>query len=161
MSTLDRWAEIIASSLTWEQAHANLDTAVKGLPAELRGRRPDGLPYSVWELVEHIRITQHDLLEFCANENYHEPHWPADYWPKTPAPPDDSAWDASLREIRREAAALGEFTKANIATLHEQIPPPRGSGQTYLRTVLVAVDHASHHVGQIIAVRRLLGAWPP
>lgn len=159
MSTLDKWAEIVASSLDWEQAHVNLDSAVKGLAPERRGRRPDGLPYSVWELVEHIRITQHDLLEFCANPKYHEPKWPDDYWPKTQAPPSAAAWDESLKGIRGEARALADFTKANVATLTEKIP--HGTGQTYLRTVLVAIDHTSHHTGQIIAVRRLLGAWPP
>ncbi len=159
MSTLDTWAEIVASSLDWEQAHATLDNAVKGLAPELRGRRPDGLPHSVWELVEHIRLTQHDLLEFCANAKYHEPKWPDDYWPKTQGPPGAAAWDECLAEIRRETRALAEFTKANVATLTERIP--HGTGQTYLRTVLVSLDHTSYHTGQIITVRRLLGAWPP
>lgn len=137
----------------------SLDSAVKGLPAELRGKRPEGLPYSVWELVEHIRLTQRDLLEFCANSTYHEPKWPDDYWPKSPAPPSEGAWNESLEVTRADAAALAKFTLDNAATLTERIP--HGTGQTYLRTVLVAVDHTSHHVGQIIAVRRLLGAWPP
>ena len=159
MSTLDAWATIVASSLTWEQAHASLDSAVKALLAELRGRRPDGLPYSVWELVEHIRMTQHDLLEFCTNPNYHEPKWPDDYWPRSPAPPNDAAWNESLATTRREAEALARFTTDNVAKLTQKIP--HGTGQTYLRTVLVATDHTSHHVGQIIAVRRLLQAWPP
>lgn len=156
---INEWARIVASSLTWEQAHMSLEGAIKGLAPALRGARPDGLPYSVWELVEHIRITQHDLLEFCANSAYHEPKWPDDYWPKSPAPPSDAAWDESLKLWRAEAEALAKFTTDNAATLTEKIP--HGTGQTYLRTVLVAVDHASHHVGQIIAVRRLLGSWPP
>lgn len=156
---IDAWARIVASSLNWEQAHASLDSAVKGLPADLRARRPDGLPYSVWELVEHIRITQRDLLEFCANPNYHEPKWPDDYWRRSPAPPSDAEWNESLETCRRDAQAFAAFTTENASELTERIP--HGTGQTYLRTVLVAVDHTSHHVGQIIAVRRLLGAWPP
>ena len=152
------WFEIVASSLTWEQAHASLDSAVKGLAPELRGKRPDGLPYSVWELVEHIRLTQRDLLEFCVNADYHEPKWPDDYWPRTTVPSSDVAWQESLDATRRDAQALAQFTTDNAATLTEKIP--HGSGQTYLRTVLVAVDHTAHHVGQIIAARRLLGAWP-
>jgi uncharacterized damage-inducible protein DinB len=151
------WAEIVASSLTWEQAHLTLDNAVKGLPPSLRGARPPGYPHSVWELVEHIRLTQRDLLSFCADPNYHEPKWPDDYWPANPAPATDAAWDESLAAIRADAEALARFTREHSATLTGRIP--HGTGQTYLRTVLVAMDHASYHTGQIVAVRRLLNAW--
>jgi uncharacterized damage-inducible protein DinB len=137
----------------------SLDNAVKSLPPELRGKRPEGLPYSVWELVEHIRLTQRDLLEFCVNSDYDEPKWPDDYWPRTPAPPTEASWSESLELIRRDAHELAKFTTDNAPTLTQKIP--HGTGQTYLRTVLVAVDHTSHHLGQIIAARRLLGAWPP
>jgi uncharacterized damage-inducible protein DinB len=159
MSTLDTWASIVASSLTWDQAHASLDHAVQGLAPALRGKRPANYPHSVWELLEHIRRTQRDLLEFCTNPKYHEPRWPDDYWPAPPEPPSDAAWTECLAAIRAGAQALADFTVKNAATLTEKIP--HGTGQTYLRTVLVAVDHASYHTGQIVAVRRLLGAWPP
>jgi uncharacterized damage-inducible protein DinB len=151
-------AAIVASALTWEQAHVSLEHALEGLPAKLRGARPAHYPRSVWELVEHIRRTQNDLLEFCTNPEYEETlKWPDDYWPSTPAPASAAEWNASLAAIRRDAAALAEFTTTHAATLEEKIP--RGKGQTYLRTVLVAVDHTSYHVAQIVAVRRLLGAW--
>lgn len=153
------WPEIVASSLGWEQAHVSLDGAVKGLPAALRGTRPQGLPHSIWELVDHIRATQRDLLEFCTNPDYHEPKWPDEYWPTSPAPPSDAAWNACLEAVGEDARALAAFTTRHEATLAERIP--HGTGQTYLRTVLVAVDHAAYHVGQIVLVRRLLGAWPP
>lgn len=156
---IDAWAKIVASSLAWEQAHATLDNAVKGLSPDLRGQHAPNYPHSIWQLVEHIRITQHDLLEFCANPNYHEPKWPDDYWPASAAPLSEALWEGSLEAIRRDAKALAKFTTDHVATLTEKIP--HGTGQTYLRTVLVAVDHTSYHVGQIIAVRRLLGAWPP
>lgn len=157
---IEQWAAIVASSLTWEQAHASLDSAVKSMPAELRARRPADLPHSVWELVEHIRITQRDLLDFCANPDYEETmKWPDDYWPRATASVTDAEWKASLETIRADAVGLGEFAKKNAATLTERIP--HGTGQTYLRTVLVAVDHTSYHAGQIVLVRRLLGAWPP
>ena len=155
---LNQWAEIVASSLTWEQAHASLDHAVEGLPPALRGTRPANFPHSAWELLDHIRRTQHDLLEFCTNPKYHEPKWPDDYWPRAPEPPSNKAWDECLAAIRADAKAFVDFTVKNVATLTEKIP--HGTGQTYLRTVLVAVDHASYHVGQIVAVRRVLGAWP-
>lgn len=151
------WQEILASSLDWEQAHAGLERSIEGLTPELRGRRPEHFPHSVWELVEHIRITQHDLLEFCTNPNYQEPHWPDDYWPRSPEPRDDAAWAKSLNAIKRDRQALQKFTTETEIDMTTRIP--HGTGQTYMRTVLVAVDHMSYHVGQIIAVRRLLGAW--
>lgn len=159
MEPNDDWRRIVASSLDWEQAHAKLDSALDKLAPELRGRRPDGLPHSVWELVDHIRRTQHDLLEFCVNPHYHEPKWPDDYWPPSPAPSSDAEWNNALADIHRETALFAEFTIEPDRDLTAKIP--HGTGQTYLRTVIVAVVHTAHHVGQIIDVRRLLGAWPP
>ena len=153
------WRAIVASSLDWEQAHAKLENAVKGLAEPLRGQRPAGYPHSPWELLEHIRITQRDLLDFCRDPNYEEKlAWPRDYWPPTPAPPTADAWDETIAEYRRDREALARFTTDSKTDLTAKIP--RGTGQTYLRTILVAVDHASYHVGQIVSVRRLLGAWP-
>lgn len=152
------WKQIVASALDWEQAHASLDVGLAKLPVELRGRRPEGLPHSVWELLEHIRRTQHDLLEFCVNEDYEEMKWPDDYWPSSPAPKDDAEWTACVRAIHADAAALAKFTTETDRDLTSKIP--HGTGQTYLRTVLVAIDHTSHHLGQIIVTRRLLGSWP-
>ncbi|HEY2066248.1 MAG TPA: DinB family protein [Gemmatimonadaceae bacterium] len=158
-SAVARWASIVASALTWEQAHASLDQSVRNLAPALQGKRPANYPHSVWELLDHIRRTQHDLLEFCTNPKYHEPKWPDDYWPGAPEPPNTHAWIECLAAIHADAQALADFTVKNAAKLTETIP--HGTGQTYLRTVLVAVDHTSYHTGQIVAVRRLLGAWPP
>ena len=153
------WRAIVASSLGWEEAHASLDNAVKGLSPELRGQRPDGYPHSPWELVEHIRITQRDLLEFCQNPDYVEKlEWPRDYWPTSPKPPSSDAWDKTIVDYKRDREAFARFTTKTDVDLTAKIP--LGKGQTYLRTILVAVDHASYHVGQIVSVRRLLGAWP-
>jgi uncharacterized damage-inducible protein DinB len=157
MAHQDEWRRIIASALDWEQAHARLDSAINGLAPDLRGSRPAGFPHSAWELLDHIRRTQHDLLEFCTNPQYEEPKWPDDYWPGTPAPPSSTAWDDAAAEVHRDAKALAEFTTDESRDLTAKIP--HGTGQTYLRTVLVAIDHTSYHVGQIVAVRRLLGAW--
>jgi len=153
------WKEIVASALDWDQAHATLDAALANLPAELRGKRPNGLPHSVWELLDHIRRTQRDLLEFCTNEHYHEPKWPDDYWPSSPAPANENEWRACLEAIHADAAEFARFTVETDVDLTSKIP--HGTGQTYLRTVLVSIDHTSHHLGQIIDARRLLGAWPP
>ena len=157
MASPNSWRDIVASALDWEQAHASLDSAIDGLPAELRGTRPDGLAHSIWELIEHIRIAQEDLLEFCVNPNYKELKWPDEYWPPTPAPPSDQAWKESLAAIKRDAETFAEFTRNDPRDLTLTIP--HGTGQTYLRTVLVAMDHTSYHVGQILDVRRLLGSW--
>jgi len=153
------WRAIVASSLDWEQGHLNLDNAVKALPANVRGRRPEGLPHSPWELVEHIRIAQHDLLDFCRNANYqHDLKWPDDYWPAPRDAISDEDWDNSLAEIRTDRDALKKLTTEPGRDLTDKIPA--GTGQTYLRTILVAVDHAAYHTGELLAVRRLLGAWP-
>ncbi|HZE08815.1 MAG TPA: DinB family protein [Gemmatimonadaceae bacterium] len=159
MEKQQNWREIVASSLGWEQAHASLESAVENLAPKLRGQRPKGEPHSPWELLDHIRITQRDLLDFCQNENYVEKlEWPHDYWPSSPAPPSEEAWQKSIDECRRDSEALARFTTDTEIDLTSKIP--RGTGQTYLRTVLLAVDHTAYHVGQIVLVRRLLDAWP-
>ena len=155
---MPRWQTIVASALDWEQAHVTLDAALKRLPKADRGKRPRGYPHSVWELVEHLRIAQHDLLDFIGNPHYvHALEWPDDYWPPTPAPPSDSAWRATVKQIRSDCDELASFTTRTRIDLTKKIP--HGSGQTYLRTILVAADHASYHIGQIVAVRRLLDSW--
>ena len=153
-----RWQLIVAASLDWDQAHIPLDVALKGLEKADRGRRPEGYPHSVWELVEHIRIAQNDLLDFLRNPKYvHELKWPDDYWPPTPEPPSHAAWRSSLEKLRSDRDQLANFTTKTRIDLTKKIP--HGSGQTYLRTILVATDHASYHIGQIVAVRRLLDSW--
>lgn len=155
------WRPIVASALDWEQAHASFDAAVDGLPAGLRGTRPRDFPHSVWELAEHIRLTQRDLLDFMTDSSYQAPDWPKDYWPMPNSTPTEIEWTKSIDAYHRDRQTLADFTVNASRDLTQPIPPPRGTGQTYLRTVLVAVDHTAYHVGQIIAVRRLLGAWEP
>ena len=154
----DAWRDIVASALDWRQAHATIDDAVEGLAPELRGRRPSGLEHSPWELLEHIRIAHEDLADFMENPKYTAPAWPRDYWPPSPEPPNDAAWDASVKAVRREVKRLRALTMKPSLDLTANIP--WGDGQTYLRTVLVAIVHSSYHVGQLIDARRLLGAWP-
>ena len=153
------WRAIVASSLGWEEGHASVDSAVKNLAPALRGERPAGYPHSPWELLEHIRITQRDLLDFCQNADYvEELEWPRDYWPTSPKPLSADAWDQSIADYKHDREALARFTTDTDLDLTAKIP--HGKGQTYLRTILLAVDHASYHVGQLVAARRLLGAWP-
>jgi DinB superfamily len=148
----------VAKLLGWQEAHAGFDKAVAELPEPLRGRVPQGLPYSPWQLVEHMRITQHDILDFCRNPAYQEVSWPDDYWPRSPAPPSAAAWDETLRRFREDRAALQRLARDPAIDLAARIP--HGTGQTYLRELLLAADHTAYHVGELIVVRRLLGAWP-
>jgi len=154
------WKAIVASSLDWEQAHVSLEHALKSLPAKLRAGRPQGFEHSVWDLVEHIRLAQQDLLDFLTNPEYEEKlKWPADYWPRPGARPTAKQWNASLADIQRDTQAIAKFTTEYAGDLTKRIP--HGTGQTFLRTVLVALVHNSYHTAQIVDVRRALGSWPP
>lgn len=158
MTASDPLRQQLVRYLDSSEAHASTDAALDGLAPALRGKRPEGLPHSAWELLEHIRITQHDILDFCRNPGYTELHWPADYWPKSAAPPTDTSWDLSVKQYHADLVALREIAEDPSIDLFSRIP--HGDGQTYLRELLLVVDHTSHHVGQLILVRRLLRAWP-
>ncbi|MGE0043697.1 MAG: DinB family protein [Vicinamibacterales bacterium] len=144
--------------LTWHDAHVSFDDAVRNLEGPLRGVTPPGLPHSVWQLVEHVRIAQADILDFCRNPHYAELEWPDDYWPASAEPPDDGAWDASLAACAADRAALVAMAEDPRVDLSAAIP--HGTGQTWLREFLLVADHNAYHVGQIVLVRQLLGAWP-
>jgi uncharacterized damage-inducible protein DinB len=150
--------DLLSRLLAWEDAHAGFEAAVDGIPPELQGTQPAGLPYSPWQLLEHLRITQHDILEFCINSKYEEMAWPDDYWPQTAAPPDAAAWAASVKEFQRERQVLQALAQDRALDLNAKVP--HGSGQTYLREIVLVADHTAYHVGQLILVRRLLGIWP-
>jgi hypothetical protein len=138
-------------------AHASFDKVIGNFPAKLRGEIPKGLPHSAWMLLEHIRVAQWDILDFSRNPKYKEMTWPDDYWTKSPAPPSEAAWDKSVKSFHDDLAAmkkLVEDPKTNLlAKIHW------GDGQTLLREAMLVADHNSHHLGQLIDVRRLLGAW--
>ncbi|WPU95467.1 DinB family protein [Mucilaginibacter sabulilitoris] len=136
-------------------AHADLTRALDGLPSNLRGVKPDKLPYSIWQLVEHIRIAQWDMLEFCKDGSHESPNWPDDYWPKETSPTSDEAWNKSVRQINKDTDELMGLAKTG--NLFEKIP--HGDGQTILREILQAADHNAYHLAEIIMVRRLLDAW--
>jgi uncharacterized damage-inducible protein DinB len=150
--------QLLGRALAWEDAHVSFDSVVDNVPEALRGTQPPGLPHSLWQLVEHLRITQHDILDFCVNANYEEMKWPEDYWPAAAAPPDASAWSASIAQYRRDRQALQDLAADTTIDLDARIP--HGSGQTYLRELVLVADHTAYHVGQIVLVRRLLGIWP-
>ena len=143
--------------LSWQDAHVGFEKTVEGLAPTHRGVRVEGFPHSAWELVEHLRITQRDILDFCRDPNYHEPKWPDDYWPPTPEPPSDQAWHDSIAAFREDRAALEDLAVNESIDLFATIP--HGTGQTYIRELLLVADHTAYHIGQIVVIRRQLGAW--
>lgn len=153
----DPLREFLASTLDWQQAHASFDSAIDGLPAKLRGVRPQGAPHSVWELVEHIRFAQRDILDFCRDEHYAEKKWPDDYWPTSPAPRSAKAWNDSIAAYHADVKAFKKLVRNPKFDLFAKVP--WGSGQTHIREVTLTFDHTAYHVGQIVLIRGLLGAW--
>jgi len=138
-------------------AHANFDAAVKDMPPALRGKKPEGADHTPWELLEHLRITQWDILEFSRNAQHRSPDFPAGYWPTEAAPPSDKAWDKSVATFRAELKAMIDLINAPATDLLAKIP--HGDGQTILREALLTADHNSYHIGQLVLVRKLLGGW--
>ncbi|HKN21833.1 MAG TPA: DinB family protein [Terracidiphilus sp.] len=149
--------EHLVELLTGGHAHATFDAAVKNLPASLQGKRPKGAEHSPWEVLEHLRIAQWDILDFSRNPNYQHLPWPEGYWPSTPAPPDAKAWDKSVRAFRRDLKAMRDLVADPSTDLYARIA--HGDGQTILREALLVADHNAYHLGELVLLRRLLGAW--
>lgn len=154
MKTTDPLRQHLANLLTKAEAHVDLAGSLKDFPRELRGKKPEGSPHTPWQLLEHIRIAQWDILEFSKDARHKSPKWPDDYWPKTEAPPNDKAWDRSVLQVLadlREIVALVSDPKRDLFA-----PIPHGNGQTLLREALLVADHNAYHLGQLVLVRRNL-----
>jgi len=149
--------EHLAALLKGGQAHATFEDAVKDLPAKLRGAKPDNFPHSPWMLLEHLRIAQHDILEFSCNEKHESPKWPEGYWPKSSEPPSADAWTKSVNQFKSDMKAMQELVKNPKIDLFAKIP--WGDSQTILREAMLVADHNGYHIAQLVDVRRLLGAW--
>jgi len=143
--------------LDWEEAHVGLDKAVDGIPADKRGAIAPGFEHSPWQLLEHIRLANADIYDFCINPTYeHTMKWPDDYWPQ-PAPANESAWSTSIASIGQTLGKIQALAR-DVTDLTAKVPTGKGN-QTYLRAILLVADHTAYHVGQIVAVRRALGIW--
>jgi len=153
--------QMLRRQLVWllaeGNAHTGFDDAVANLPSKLRGARPPDCPHSMWRLLEHLRIAQWDILEFCRNSQHASPPWPDGYWPTSDAPPNPAAWERSLRTFHAELKAMQRMVLAPSTNLFA--PIPHGQGQNVLREALLLADHNAYHVGQMVLLRRLLGAW--
>jgi hypothetical protein len=147
----------LVDSLKKGNAHVDLFSALKGFPEDLYGKKPKGSPHTAWQLLEHIRIAMNDLLVFSTDSNYVAPKWPDDYWPEQDTPKDADAWHGSLKALKADMGAFEKLIRNPKSNLYAKIP--WGDGQTLLREVLVAIDHNSYHVGQLVTLRQQLGAW--
>jgi len=137
-------------------AHVGFDKAVGGLDPELRGKKAAGLPHTVWQLLEHLRLAQWDILEFSRDSKHVSPSWPEGYWPETETPP-DGAWEPSIEAFQKDLKAMQDLVGDHATDLYAKIP--WGDGQTILREALLVADHNAYHLGQIVCVRQTLGAW--
>jgi hypothetical protein len=147
----------LVSLLTESHAHADFADAVKDLPVELSGKTPKGAEHSPWELLEHLRIAQWDIVEFSRDPEHKSPEFPSGYWPTKPAPPDEKAWDKSVKAFHHDLKVFCDLINDESTDLFARIP--HGDGQTILKEALVLADHNAYHLGQLVLVRRLLGAW--
>ena len=149
--------EHLLNLLDGRGAHVSLEQVLADFPAELRGVRPAGLPFTAWRLLEHMRIAQWDILEFSRDRKHVSPEFPKGYWPETDAPPDSAAWDRSVQAFQADLRAMKRLVKNPATDLPARIP--HGTGQTILREALLVADHNAYHIGQLVILRRLLGAW--
>jgi uncharacterized damage-inducible protein DinB len=159
MQSADPLRAQLTRFLDWEEAHVAFDKAIAGIPPDKWGVVAPGFEHSIWQLLEHMRIAQKDLLNFCVNPEYvHALTWPDDYWPASAPPPNTAAWTTSVAEFRADREALKRLAADERVDLFATVPTGEGS-QTYLRALLLVADHNAYHLGQLVAVRRALGIW--
>ncbi len=158
MKPNDSLVQHLVDLLDGGNAHATLAHAVKEFPISKAGVRPSGAPHSAWELLEHMRIAQHDILKFSQGPGWASPNWPEAYWPASPKPAGAEKWNGSLRSLRTDLANFKKLLRTRSEQLYE--PFAWGDGQTLLRQALLIADHNAYHIGQLVIVRRLLNAWP-
>lgn len=139
------------------EAHADFEAAIRDIPEEVRGKRPKGADHSPWELLEHLRIAQWDILEYVTNPKHKSPDFPGGYWPKSSAPASADEWDKSIHSFRKDLKRMCDLVASESTDLYAKIP--HGEGQTILRQALLTADHNAYHIGQLVLVRKLLASW--
>lgn len=144
----------VVNLLTKAEAHVDLRSTIQQFPRELRGKKPSGSPHTPWQLLEHMRIAQWDILQFSLDPEHKSPKWPEEYWPKTEAPPDDEAWENSVSDLLRDLESISRFVSDPKRDLLARIP--HGDGQTLLREALLVADHNAYHLGELVMLRRIL-----
>ena len=146
--------EHLANLLSGRGAHVDWKASFAGIPPKIRGIRPGGMPHSLWELLEHMRIAQWDILEFSRDPKHVSPDWPEGYWPKNPEPPNAKAWDKTVKLFTRDLAAMQKLVASPKTDLFARIP--HGTGQTILREALLVADHNAYHLGALALLKRIL-----
>ena len=154
MKTTDPLRQHLINLLTKAEAHVDVQSALEEFPAELRGRKPKGAPHTPWQLLEHMRIAQWDILEFSLSAKHVSPKWPEGYWPQSEAPPDEKAWDKSVRQFLADLDRVCQMVSDPKLDLFAKIP--HGDGQTCLREALLVADHNAYHLGQLVMVKKIL-----
>jgi DinB superfamily len=148
----------VLALLNGGHAHLTFEAAIADLPVELQGAKLPGLSHTPWRLVEHMRIAQWDILRFCVDQYHVSPQFPEGYWPSGDGPPDSKAWEQSIAAFQADRQAMIDLVTSTETDLLS--PLPHGQGQTLLREALLVADHNAYHLGQLVVVRKLLGAWP-
>ena len=143
--------------LKGRQGHVDFENVMTNLPRESQGKKPEGAPHTPWQLLEHMRIAQGDILEFSRDPKHVSPKFPEGYWPNSEAPPDEGAWQESVTSFAADLQAMADLVADPSTDLYARIP--HGSGQTILREALLVADHNAYHLGQLVLLRRLLGVW--
>ncbi len=166
MAASDALRTLLTTQLDATVARRPPDEILRGVPPAARGIQPDGLPeaYSLWQLLEHMRVSQADYLDYCTNPDYTFPAWPDDYWPESVAPPSDAAWQESLKGFQSDLQAVKALVNDPSIDISGAIP--HASGESYHSTqytdeIAAIADHNAYHLGQFVTVRRLLDVWPP
>lgn len=149
--------ELLLEQLKGKQAHVDFMGAAEGLSPEQAGQKAETIPYTIWQLIEHIRLAQDDILEFCQNPDYEAPAWPEDYWPESHAPESKKELEQSIQAVQKGIEQMRGLVSDPDNDL--QAPLPHGDGQTLFREALLIMDHNAYHTGQIVLIRRLLGCW--
>lgn len=157
MPDQSRIRELLLEQMSERNAHVDFPKAVEGLSLEETGLKPKGFDHSIWELIEHIRIAQYDILEFSRNPDYKSPSWPDGYWPQEHQPSDIEEWQTSVKAIAEDHKEMEELVKNPENDLLE--PLPHGDGQTLFREAMLIVDHNAYHIGQIVQLRKALDIW--
>jgi hypothetical protein len=158
MKTDDSLRQHLLYLLKGGGAHVDSVSAISDLPASRRGTKPEGAPHTAWQLLEHLRIAQWDILEFSRNSKHVSPEFPDGYWPKGEKPPNKAAWDQSIQSFQADLDAMQRLVADPLTDLFA--PIPHGDGQTILREALLVADHNAYHLGQLVMLRKMLGAWP-
>lgn len=149
--------QLLSQSLDWQNAHVNFETTIKEVPPAKRGLRLPGAPYSPWELLEHLRLAQRDILDYCQAEPYQSHAWPDDYWPESPEPPSEEAWDKSIDAFLKDTKEAQTLINHPEMDLFATVPHHEQA--TYFKEMLIILDHNAYHVGQLVLLCRMMGEW--